>query len=75
MTRQSLISAEREMVQVFNSTMREKELCVICVIHEGVWRESVCMIHESQRRGMSLSVCGMATFLIDNLLKLAFKYH
>ena len=53
----------------------EKQLCVICVIHEGIGNESVCMLHESQRGGMSLSVCGMATFWLTIYWNWLFKHH
>ena len=47
----------------------KKEFCLICVLHEGIWNESVCMLRESLRGGMrtSLSVFGMATFSLTNL--------
>ena len=53
-------SAQREMD--FNSTGK-KEFCLICVLNEGIWNESVCKLCESLREGTSLiSVIGTATF-------------
>ena len=45
----------------------KKEFCLICVLHEGIWNESVCMLRESLRGGTSLSVFGIATFSLTIL--------
>ena len=51
--------------------VRDKEFCLICVLHEGIWNDSMRMLRESQReRGGGESLCfSNEYFFIDTFVK------